>query len=75
MIHMQSSGALILALVAAVLVVAAVVLYSLVARKMYAKDKEMVASHRSVGSQTRSAERRSQTPGEPETAGDAEKTK
>jgi heme exporter protein D len=38
---MQSSDALILAVAAAVLVVVAVVLYSLVARKMYAKDKQL----------------------------------
>jgi NADH:ubiquinone oxidoreductase subunit 2 (subunit N) len=38
---MRSSEALVLAVVAAILVVAAVVLYSLVARKMYAKDKQL----------------------------------
>ena len=43
---MQTSGALILAGVAAVLVVAAVVLYSLVAQKMYAKDKQVFRRHK-----------------------------
>jgi len=42
----QTSGALILAAVAAVLVVAAVVLYSLVARKMYDKDRQVFRRHR-----------------------------
>ncbi|HXJ92755.1 MAG TPA: hypothetical protein VMT20_07710 [Terriglobia bacterium] len=43
---MRSSEALVLAVVAAILVVAAVVLYSLVAQKMYAKDKEVAKHHR-----------------------------
>lgn len=70
---MQISGALILASLAGVLVVAAVVLYALVARKMYAKDKEMVASHRSAGSKTRGAKGTPQPPGERKPAAGTEK--
>ena len=44
-VRMQRSEALILAVVAAVLVVVAVVLYSLVAQKMYAKDKQLAKRH------------------------------
>jgi hypothetical protein len=43
---MKTSSAMILAAVAAVLVVAAVVLYSLVAQKMYAKDKQVFRQHK-----------------------------
>ncbi len=43
---MRSSEVLILSAVAAILVVAAVVLYGLVAQKMYAKDKELAKQHR-----------------------------
>jgi cytochrome c-type biogenesis protein CcmH/NrfG len=42
---MRSSEALVLAVVAAILVVAAVVLYSLVAQKMYAKDRQLAKRH------------------------------
>ena len=43
---MRSWAALLLAGLAAVLVVAAVALYSLVAQKMYAKDKQLFKRHR-----------------------------
>ena len=43
---MRTSSAMILAAVAAILVVAAVVLYSLVAQKMYAKDKQVFRRHK-----------------------------
>jgi cell division protein FtsL len=39
---MKTSSAMILAVVAAVLVVAVVILYGLVARKMYDKDKQLL---------------------------------
>jgi NADH:ubiquinone oxidoreductase subunit 3 (subunit A) len=48
-IRVRSSEALVLAVVAAILVVAAVVLYSLVARKMYAKDKQLAKRHQEAG--------------------------
>jgi hypothetical protein len=48
---MRSSEALILAVGAAILAVVAVVIYSLVAQKMYAKDKEVAKHHREPAAQ------------------------
>ena len=56
---MQRSEALILAIAAAILVVAAVVVYRLVAQKMYAKDRELAKRHQQPGTNE-------QKPGEPQ---------
>jgi hypothetical protein len=55
---MRSSEAVVLAVAAAILAVVAVVLYSLVAQKMYAKDKEVAKLHQKPGTHE-------QKPGEP----------
>ena len=47
--RMRSSEAVLLAVAAAILAVVAVVLYSLVAQKMYAKDREVAKLHQKPG--------------------------
>jgi len=46
---MRSSEAVVLAVAAAILAVLAVVIYSLVAQKMYAKDKQVAKLHQQPG--------------------------
>ncbi len=56
---MRSSVALVLAVAAAVLAVVAVLIYGLVAQKMYAKDKEVAKRHQESAA-------REETPENPE---------
>ena len=49
--RMRTSEVLALAVAAAILTIVAVVIYSLVAQKMYAKDKEVAKHHREPAAQ------------------------